>query len=177
MEIANPESPREWDNLGHMICWHRLYNLGDEHNYADPDQFLFELAYEVSHQERFDQDPAFVDDESLFDRAREVIYERAVILPLYLFDHSGLFMSTSTEVFAAFDPYGFDWGQVGYIYVTREEIMREWEAKRLTKQLRAKAERVLLDEVSAYNDYLVGNVLYYEVEKEETIEDSCYGRE
>ncbi len=26
------DSPREWDNLGHMICWHRNYNLGDGHN-------------------------------------------------------------------------------------------------------------------------------------------------
>ena len=26
----DPNSPREWDNLGHMICWHRRMNLGDE---------------------------------------------------------------------------------------------------------------------------------------------------
>lgn len=26
----DPESPREWDNLGTMLCWHRRANLGDE---------------------------------------------------------------------------------------------------------------------------------------------------
>ncbi len=25
-----PGSPREWDNLGHMVCWHRRLNLSDE---------------------------------------------------------------------------------------------------------------------------------------------------
>lgn len=28
----NPESPREWCNLGTMVCSHRRYNLGDIHN-------------------------------------------------------------------------------------------------------------------------------------------------
>lgn len=26
-----PESPREWDNLGTITCWHRRYTLGDRH--------------------------------------------------------------------------------------------------------------------------------------------------
>ena len=26
----SPESPREWDNLGTMVCAHRRYSLGDE---------------------------------------------------------------------------------------------------------------------------------------------------
>ena len=26
----DPRSPREHDNLGHIVCWHRRYNLGDE---------------------------------------------------------------------------------------------------------------------------------------------------
>ena len=30
MPDYDPSSPREWDNLGIMICSHRRYNLGDE---------------------------------------------------------------------------------------------------------------------------------------------------
>jgi hypothetical protein len=30
----NTESPREWDNLGTMICFHSRYNLGDKHNFS-----------------------------------------------------------------------------------------------------------------------------------------------
>ena len=29
----SPESPRSWDNLGTMICFHRRYDLGDKHDY------------------------------------------------------------------------------------------------------------------------------------------------
>lgn len=34
------ESPRKWDNLGRMICFHSRYSLGDKHDYRDPIDFL-----------------------------------------------------------------------------------------------------------------------------------------
>ena len=41
-------SPRtEWDNLGKMVCFHRRYNLGDVHNYANPYAFLTQLYYDA----------------------------------------------------------------------------------------------------------------------------------
>jgi len=27
----NPESPRSWDNMGTMVCFHERYSLGDVH--------------------------------------------------------------------------------------------------------------------------------------------------
>ena len=33
------ESPRDWDNLGHMICFHPNYDLGDKHNMT-PEELL-----------------------------------------------------------------------------------------------------------------------------------------
>ena len=33
------DSPRSWDNLGTMVCWHRRYQLGDKHTYATPQAF------------------------------------------------------------------------------------------------------------------------------------------
>ena len=33
------ENPREWDNLGKIVCWHRRYNLGDQHEYDSPLDF------------------------------------------------------------------------------------------------------------------------------------------
>jgi hypothetical protein len=36
-----PQHPRaEQDNLGTMICFHSRYNLGDEHSFHEPDDFL-----------------------------------------------------------------------------------------------------------------------------------------
>lgn len=36
---TDPESPRDWDNLGTMVCWHRRYKLGDEQPNCRPDEF------------------------------------------------------------------------------------------------------------------------------------------
>ena len=35
----NPCSPREFDNLGTMVCFHRRYNLGDETELKSSDFF------------------------------------------------------------------------------------------------------------------------------------------
>ena len=58
----SPESPREWDNLGTMMCFHPGYNLGDKHNMS-----VEEMLETV--------------------RRRDVL-----ALPLVLLDHSGLWM-------------------------------------------------------------------------------------
>ncbi|WP_342758904.1 hypothetical protein [Kineothrix sedimenti] len=40
-----PMNPRtDYDNFGHMICWHSRYNLGDQHNFEDTNDFLKELV-------------------------------------------------------------------------------------------------------------------------------------
>ena len=31
----SPFNPREDDNFGKMVCFHRQYSLGDHHNYID----------------------------------------------------------------------------------------------------------------------------------------------
>lgn len=41
------ENPRNWENLGTMICWHSRYNLGDTHDYGSPVDFLRDMALEV----------------------------------------------------------------------------------------------------------------------------------
>lgn len=61
------ESPREWDNAGHMVCWHPNHVLGDKHAFEDPDALR---AY--------------------FLQCRIVVQ-----LPLYLYDHSGISMSVT----------------------------------------------------------------------------------
>lgn len=40
-----PLNPREdYDNFGHMMCWHRRYNLGDENRFGNPGDFLENLV-------------------------------------------------------------------------------------------------------------------------------------
>lgn len=146
MADSDPESPREWDNLGTMVCWHHRYNLGDvngEREYNSPEEFLEEIG-------------------------------DAIVLPLYLYDHSGITMNTT----------GFscpwDSGQVGFIYVSLEKVREEYKWKRITKERRAQIEKYLTGEVETYDMYLRGEVYGFNVTREdedgeEVDIDSCWG--
>lgn len=143
------ESPRAWDNLGVMVCWHRHYRLGDRHDFERPGDFL------------------------KWAKTREagVVLQ----LPLYLYDHSGLSISTEGWRYPYNDPW--DAGQVGWIYTTKERI-REWlGVKRVTKAAIEKARNILLKEVEEYDLYLRGQVYGYTIYDTDDWEvlDSCGG--
>lgn len=146
----NPENPRtEWDNLGTMVCFHKRYSLGDKTNFSnDLDGFKSFLKRE---------------DENI------------ISLPLYLYDHSGITMNTTG--FRHCDGAGWDWGQVGVIYVTKAHIRKEYGWKYITKARAQKILDILRNEVQTYDDYLTGEVYGYSIKdsinkKEET---SCWG--
>ena len=113
---TDPQSPRDWDNLGLMVCWHRRYKLGDEQPKSPPE------TYEIP--------------------------SGAVVLPLYLYDHSGITMST--------EPFSCPWdsGQVGYIFATEEKIREAFLTKKddeINDELRAKVVEELKGEVNIYD--------------------------
>ncbi|GLO80274.1 hypothetical protein [Sulfitobacter pontiacus] len=151
------ESPRDWCNLGTMVCWHRRYTLGDDHRFGDPHAFLCDLAGcadETDHS---------------FRRLMELAQKRAVILPVYLYDHSGLAMNTT----------GFhcpwDSGQVGFVYVTLDDVRKEFGVTRVSKKLRARVEEMLRSEVEAYDDFLGGRIYGYTVALDGEEVDACWG--
>jgi hypothetical protein len=150
----NPESPREWDNLGHMVCWHRRTDLGDE---------------QVRPGEHAD---------SLKGFENWLVQERKarVILPIYIYEHSGITITARYEVYLRYPDKQWDAGQVGYIYVTADDIRKEYGVKRISQKLKKKVAELLVCEVSAYDQYLTGDVYGYVV-KDETGEhiDSCWG--
>jgi hypothetical protein len=129
----DPMDPREWDNLGTMICWHGRYTLGDKNeDYPEPSDFL--------------QDMAGIG---------------AIALPLYLYDHSGLTMSTA--------PFSCPWdsGQVGFIYTTPSDLEEAGISQRADEDEDDFTERVkgyLRGEVETYDQYLRGEVFYFVVE-------------
>src|SRR5271166_4140206 len=85
----SPFDPRENDNLVTLACWHRRANLGDE------------------------QIEGGTTPKELIKRVRASGGKVIAILPLYLYEHSGMTMNTT----------GFscrwDSGQVGWAYITK----------------------------------------------------------
>jgi hypothetical protein len=134
------ESPRSWDNLGTMICFHNRHNLGDKHNMEQEE--LLELV------------------------KRKDVFS----LPLFLYDHSGITISCHS-----FNDK-WDSGKIGYIYVSKETIKKEFSNKKFTKKFKKQIYSILESEVNTYDKYLTGEVYGYVVKNETGDEtDSCWG--
>ncbi len=90
-----------------------------------------------------------------------------VILPLYLYDHSGITMNTC----------GFscpwDSGQVGWIYADKRRI--EAEYGKVTPETVEKACQVLEGEVKSYDYFLTGQCYGFQLFREDVEVDSCWG--
>ena len=104
--------------------------------------------------------------------------EGTIQLPLYLYDHSGITMNTSG--FSC----GWDSGQVGFIYVTPERIIKEYGDD--SPESQEKARLSLENEVKVYDCYIQGNIWGYQVFESEVCEccdtpgvedeiDGCWG--
>ncbi len=109
-------------------------------------------------------------DMSLED-AKELEKSKDVIsLPLYLYDHSGLTIRTY--------PFSCPWdsGKIGFVYVTKEEVRKEYSCKLVTKKIKEKVINLLRSEVEEYDNYLTGEVYGYRiVDDNEEERDSCWG--
>lgn len=150
----DPISPRDWDNLGVMVFLHSRYSLGDKHDYnANSFSGWDELEKELVKEE-----------------------DVVVILPVYMFDHSGITISCSRERFRVCDPQGWDHGQIGFIFARRTDVRNEYSKKRISKQILKKVEDVLVSEVNTYDQYLTGDVWGYVIEDDDGNHiDSCWG--
>lgn len=215
-----PINPRaDYDNFGHMMCWHSRYNLGDTHEYSEPGEFLKDIIrnsadtdeviqYVKSGQcsdvlfeyDRSNREWALKSRNNAFekwlteytfspktingsDMVKECILEclpmkdlkniadkNNVILPLYLYDHSGITISCSNAY-----PYNDRWdaGQVGWIYASHKEIEEEYG--KVNEETLKKAEDVLVSETNIYDCYLRGECYGYIIEKDGEEADSCWG--
>jgi hypothetical protein len=156
----DPQNPRtEWSDATYMVCWHNNYKLGDAHNalpIAVPNPSDHggweELEAELRKRFRAQGDPV------------------ALILPLYLYDHSGITMRTT--------PFscGWDSGQVGFVLVTQKQLRENWGVKRPSTKRKEQLYDYMRAEVQTYDDYLTGNVYGYEIRNDEDeVVESCWG--
>lgn len=150
-EDVSSFNPRHDDNLGVMVCGHTRYTLGDE-------QITSERFTGWSQIERY----------------LGIIEKAVCILPLGLIDHSGIAMFVGSGAHMC-DPGGWDSGQVGFIYTTRERVL-EWSCGDPEWQTPERIEAALRSEVETYSAYLEGEVYYFSIQDADgAVLESCGG--
>lgn len=149
------QSPRElFENVGTMVCFHSRYTLGDEQPSCSPEEYLLEMMQ----QREWRLHGKSVPDEIQLKHVQAYIDKHYFILPLYLYDHSGITMKIT--------PFSCRWdsGQVGFIYADKD-------CKDYDDMLAG-----LTSEVETYDKYLTGDVYFYQLEDSSgEVIDSCCG--
>lgn len=160
-----PLHPRlDFDNGTVMVCQHGRYSLGDENH------------------------GVYLDDCNSWEDVKQAIIDQRnpiVILPLYLYDHSGITMNTT-----GFSCH-WDSGQVGFIFVDEAKAkMMGWTKEYIKTLTNGDNERFkgktreeiltnfMLSNVETYDNYISGQVYEFEITDKngEEIEDgSCGG--
>jgi hypothetical protein len=174
------ESPREWDNLGTIAYHHSKYILGDE-EIEDEDAFYYELAMRISedmptklynsiiHHYDYEDDLPVYNFETTRDKMNEFVDHHYVIIPVYMYDHSGVTINTTG--FAC----PWDSGQVGFIYCSIEDGKREFHYKVNCPGLRKRIKRALEAEIEIFDEYIKGNVYSVEIYENDALFDNCGG--
>jgi hypothetical protein len=147
-----PESPREWDNLGVVIIFHKRYDFGDTDT------------------------PISADDYSNWDEMEEGIKEQLkplVLLPVYMYEHSGITINTTGFTCR------WDSGQVGFIYTTNEKIDEAGCYIKESETWDDYIERIrsyLQGEIKTLDNYITGNVYGFTIKDSDgDTMDSCGG--
>lgn len=112
----------------------------------------------------------------------EQAMKNGLAIPIFAYEHGGIALSCSNNSYPFNDRW--DSGQLGYIYVSREKLLKEYSQKRLSKKTLEKAKRVLIGEIETYSQYLNGEVygfIEYDLvncdhgDTHEDHTDSCWG--
>lgn len=128
-----PESPREWDNLGTMLTWTSRYSSPDDNPFKTPMDFSAAIS----------------DD-------------KYIILPVYKYEHGQVAYSTVSFVGRAHHAE-WDSGQVGWIYVSKAKVRREYGWHRITQSRQEFIKNLLKGEVEDYSCYANGAVYAYQI--------------
>jgi hypothetical protein len=147
--VDHGPNPRvDYDNLGTMACFHGRYDLGDK-------------GHGINHKDYNGWDE--------MEKGIEKEFGPCVILPIYMYDHSGITINTT-----GFSCH-WDSGQIGFIFISHKDIREEYGLKRVSEKKRKEIQNYLGREVEVYDSYLTGDIWGYQIEdKEGNYKDSCW---
>lgn len=143
MKTKRNEQKEMNGHIGTMVCFSKRYRLGHEHDYKDYWEALYHIVrgYWLDNGVEFDEKEL---EEMRVERLEEELDKCAIVLPLYMYDHSGIIIRTY--------PFDCQWdsGQVGFIYVRRDNPkVKGYEGSEI------EVIEIMKKEVELYNDYLI----------------------
>ena len=160
------------DPIKFYFC-HRNYEISEkDYNFTSYDDLIIKMINDILpgiyNKFKFVEDcyNGIINDK-LFDYFNKFAY----ILPVYMYDHSGITINTI--------PFSckFDSGKVGYIVLLKKHL-KDY-SKTLPKKALEKSEKackILKDYITCIDDYITGNCYGFHVENSDgEIIDSCYG--
>ncbi len=164
----DPLDPRDRDLMGIIGEWHSRMTFGD-----------FKISKDGVYRSKF---PDYTKEVAiregrlweLEDIEQFMESQGWLWKPLYMISHSGTRLSL-------YDPEcPFDSGQVGYVYITKENIRRQLGVKLVTKPVREEAWKWVEDELNDLDNYMNGGQYRFFIEDApEWMVDSygCYDSE
>ena len=144
------ESPRKDYNIGKILCFPNKYIKNE-----------LELPYE--YDEKFKESRNLNEIEEMLTKLG-YIHERICV-----YDHSGVSIYLGTPCCR------WDSCYIGWYCVSREEVKKQYGVKRLVKQRVNKVKKLMNTEIRTYNNWINGNVYWYELSKNGEVIDSCGG--
>lgn len=142
------DSPRDWDNLGTIIGYHRSYDLSD-----------------IDFPQAGDYGSLYADFKEYL-KSQSLTIEDIIYTPVYMYDHSGISLSST--------PFSCRWdsGHYGYHFVTKSKVRSKYGVKNISPKLRTTILQILDNELNIYNDYINGNCYEFRIYANDT-DDCC----
>ncbi len=140
-----PEDPRSWDNLETMLCCHREYHLGDCNSNKETEEQLAEIC------RKYGKSDEEIDEMTFAEEVQFILDQDDVCgLPLWLYDHSGISISTRRQC-------SWDSSFIGLIFVEKDFFI-EHTCITNEENWKKEAKGMLEDKIEVYNYFLQGNV-------------------
>lgn len=86
-------------------------------------------------------------------------YKAKITIPVYMYEHGSISLRTYIHGQHA----NFDCGMVGFVIATKEDIIKEYNIKRINKNLIEKISKLIEEEVEEYGSYLNGDIYCYNI--------------
>jgi len=136
----DPLNPRHFDNMGIILAYHRRYSLGD-----------------INERDRIRNPADGINGWGEFEQYLRDEEDAAVVLPVYMYEHSGIVLSTI--------PFNCAWdsGRLGLIFCTNKMIKNEYGVDVITDKEIELATRSLTAEIEDYSAYINGEVYQYTI--------------